>query len=141
APPAYRDRVHLTACEAEQAIRGYVIGNVATSIFAAVVVLVALTLMRVPASLLLAVLAGVFDFVPVLGFILSSLPAVLLALSRGPVIALGGAARVGGCRRAPCARGRAPPCAPAPILSRTTTSAPRSTAIGCACRTWRSSSP
>ena len=96
APPAYRDRVHLTACEAEQAIRGYVIGNVATSIFAAVVVFVALTLMHVPASLLLAVLAGVFDFVPVLGFICSSVPAVLLALSKGPVIALAVAAVYGG---------------------------------------------
>jgi predicted PurR-regulated permease PerM len=35
----------------------------------------------VPAALLLAVLAFVCDFVPVLGFIVSSVPAVLLALS------------------------------------------------------------
>jgi len=92
APPAHRDRVHLTACEAERAIRGYVVGNVATSVFATVVVFVALTLLRVPAALLLAVLAGIFDFVPVLGFICSALPAVLLALSKGPAVALGVAA-------------------------------------------------
>jgi predicted PurR-regulated permease PerM len=96
APPAYRDRVDLTACEAEQAIRGYVVGNVATSIFATVVVFVALTLMHVPAALLLAVLAGIFDFVPVLGFICSAAPAVLLALTRGPVTALAVAAVYGG---------------------------------------------
>jgi predicted PurR-regulated permease PerM len=83
APPAYRDRVHLTAREAEQAIRQYVIGNVATSVFATVVVFVALTLLHVPASLLLAVLAGIFDFVPVLGFLCSALPALLLASSQG----------------------------------------------------------
>ena len=88
APPAYRDRVHLTAREAEKAIRGYVVGNVATSIFATVVVFVALTLLRVPASLLLAVLAGIFDFVPVLGFICSAVPAVLLGLSVSPTVAL-----------------------------------------------------
>jgi predicted PurR-regulated permease PerM len=88
APPAHRDRVHLTAGEAERAIRGYVVGNVATSIFAAVVVFVALTLLHVPAALLLAVLAGIFDFVPVLGFICSALPAVLLALGKGPALAL-----------------------------------------------------
>jgi predicted PurR-regulated permease PerM len=81
APPAYRERVHITAGEARKAIYGYVVGNVATSIFAAVTVFVALTLLHVPAALLLAVLAGVFDFVPVLGFICSALPAVLLGLS------------------------------------------------------------
>jgi predicted PurR-regulated permease PerM len=88
APPAYRDRVHLTAREAEKAIRGYVVGNVVTSLSATVVVFVALTLLRVPAALLLAVLAGIFDFVPVLGFICSALPAVLLALSVSPTVGL-----------------------------------------------------
>jgi predicted PurR-regulated permease PerM len=81
APPPYRDRVHVTAAEGRKAIYGYVVGNVATSIFAAVVVYVALTLLHVPSALLLAVLAGVFDFVPVLGFIVSSVPAVVLGLS------------------------------------------------------------
>ena len=81
APPAYRERVHVTAGEARKAIFGYVVGNVATSFFAMVVVFTALSLLHVPAALLLAVLAGVFDFVPVLGFIFSSLPAVLLGLS------------------------------------------------------------
>jgi predicted PurR-regulated permease PerM len=88
APPAHRDRVHLTAREAQKAIRGYVVGNVATSIFATVTVFVALTLLRVPAALLLAVLAGIFDFVPVLGFICSALPAIVLALSVSPSVAL-----------------------------------------------------
>jgi predicted PurR-regulated permease PerM len=82
APPEKRDRVYATAIEARKAIYAYIVGNVVTSIFAMVVVLVALTLLRVPAALLLAVLAGVFDFVPVLGFICSALPAVLLALTK-----------------------------------------------------------
>jgi predicted PurR-regulated permease PerM len=63
-------------------MQGYVIGNVATSVFATVVVFIALSLLHVPAALLLALLAGVFDFVPVFGFICSALPAVLLALTR-----------------------------------------------------------
>lgn len=88
APPAHRARVHLTAREARAAIYDYVVANVATSVFAAVVVLVALTLLHVPAALLLALLAGVFDFVPVLGFVGSALPAVLLAMSRSPAVAL-----------------------------------------------------
>jgi predicted PurR-regulated permease PerM len=88
APPAYRERVHLTACEARNAIFSYVVGNVATSVFATVFVLIALSALRVPAALLLALLAGVFDFVPVLGFIFSSGPAVLVALGRSPTVAL-----------------------------------------------------
>jgi predicted PurR-regulated permease PerM len=80
APPAHRDRVHVTASEARKAIYGYVVGNVATSIFAGVVVFVALSLLDVPAALLLAVLAGVCDFVPVLGFVCAAVPALLLGL-------------------------------------------------------------
>jgi predicted PurR-regulated permease PerM len=82
APPAYRERVHYTVMEARVKIRGYVVGNIATSIFATIVTFTALSILRVPGALLLAVLAGVFDFVPVLGFICSSAPALLLAATR-----------------------------------------------------------
>jgi predicted PurR-regulated permease PerM len=87
-PPAHRDRVHTTAAEAHGAIYGYVVGNVATSVFATVVVLIALSLLHVPAALLLALLAGVFDFVPVLGFICSAVPALLVSLGVSPATAL-----------------------------------------------------
>jgi predicted PurR-regulated permease PerM len=88
APPAYRARVDVTAREARRAILGYAVGNVATSVFATVFVLVSLSLLQVPAALLLALLAGIFDFVPVLGFICSALPAVLLALTVSPAVAI-----------------------------------------------------
>jgi predicted PurR-regulated permease PerM len=87
-PPRHRERAHVTAHEAQERILGYVIGNIATSAFATAFVYVALTLLHVPAALLLAILAGVFDFVPVLGFIFSSVPAVLLALVVSPGVAL-----------------------------------------------------
>ncbi|HSQ05127.1 MAG TPA: AI-2E family transporter [Burkholderiales bacterium] len=87
-PRAHRDRMHLTACEARKAILGYVAGNVATSVFAFVFVLVVLTVLHVPGALLLAILAGLFDFVPVLGFIGSAFPAVLLALTVSTPVAL-----------------------------------------------------
>lgn len=92
APPPHRERVHFTVMEARDKILHYAIGNVATSFFAAVVVLVALSLLHVPGALLLAVLAGLFDFVPVLGFICSAAPAILLATSRGPAVAFAVAA-------------------------------------------------
>jgi predicted PurR-regulated permease PerM len=54
------------------------------SLFAAVFVLVALTVLKVPAAFLLAVLAGVCDFVPILGFFVAFTPAVLIALTISP---------------------------------------------------------
>jgi predicted PurR-regulated permease PerM len=80
-PPRNRKRAQVTAEAARRAVRHYVIGNIATSVFAALVVLVALSLLHVPAALLLALLAGVCDFVPVLGFAVSAIPAILLALT------------------------------------------------------------
>jgi predicted PurR-regulated permease PerM len=80
-PRRNRARVQETAAAATVAVRHYVAGNVATSIFAAVSVFVVLAILHVPAALLLAVLAGVCDFVPVLGFIVSAVPAVALALT------------------------------------------------------------
>ena len=52
-----------------------------TSIFATVVVGVSMSLLKVPAALLLAVIAGICDFVPVIGFIASSVPAILLGFT------------------------------------------------------------
>jgi len=91
-PPRHRERAHITAMEARDKILHYAVGNLATSVFATVVVYVALSLLHVPAALLLAVLAGIFDFVPVLGFICSAAPAILLAMSRGPGVAIAVAA-------------------------------------------------
>ena len=80
-PGEHRPRVEKTLVECERVIFAYVAGNVITSIFATLVVGVSMTLLKVPAALLLAVVAGVSDFVPVLGFIASSVPAILLAMT------------------------------------------------------------
>jgi len=80
-PAQRRRRVALTAAECQRVIFGYVSGNLATSAFAAAFVLITLTWLHVPAALLLALLAGICDFVPVLGFMVSGVPAVLLALT------------------------------------------------------------
>jgi len=87
-PPDRRERAHVTAHEAVRRIRSYVAGNVVTSAFAIVFVYVSLTLLKVPGAMLLAVLAGIFDFVPVLGFILSSVPAVILGLGVSPLVGI-----------------------------------------------------
>jgi predicted PurR-regulated permease PerM len=78
-PKTQHPKLRATVAEARDTIFSYVVGNVLTSIFATCVVFAGLTLLHVPAALVLAILAGLFDFVPVLGFVLSGLPAVALA--------------------------------------------------------------
>ena len=80
-PRSQRAKARTTASECRQVIFGYVVGNAITSIIAAVCTWVALSALGVPAALLLAILAGLSDFVPVIGFIVSAIPAVLLALT------------------------------------------------------------
>jgi len=87
-PQDRRGKVRQTAAECQRVVFGYVAGNIATSVFATIFVLIVLSILKVPAAMLLALLAGVFDFVPVLGFILSAVPAVVLALTVSPATAL-----------------------------------------------------
>ncbi len=86
--PERRQRVGETAEEIQRIVSAYVAGNVFTSVLAAVFVFVVLSLLRVPAALVLALIAGVFDFLPVVGFILSVGPAALLAITVSPATAL-----------------------------------------------------
>jgi predicted PurR-regulated permease PerM len=87
-PPRFRDRAERTARETRSVVSAYVAGNVATSLFATIFVLVVLSVLKVPAALLLAVLAGICDFIPVLGFILSVAPAALLAATVSARVAM-----------------------------------------------------
>ena len=91
-PARNRPRMHETAECARTVVAAYVRGNVITSVLSAVFTWMALAAMGVPAALVLALIAGVLDFVPVVGFILSAAPAVLLAFTVSPVVALGVAA-------------------------------------------------
>lgn len=90
APRASRPRVRQTASEAQTAVAAYVRGNVITSVIASIFTYSVLLVLHVPAALLLALLAGILDFVPVLGFLLSVIPAIVLALtvSTGAAIAV-----------------------------------------------------
>jgi predicted PurR-regulated permease PerM len=87
-PRTRRDKVEQTLVECERVIFAYVAGNVITSIIAFSCTLVALWLLKVPAALLLAVIAGVSDFLPVIGFLVGAVPTVLLALTVSPTTAL-----------------------------------------------------
>jgi predicted PurR-regulated permease PerM len=60
-----------------------------TSVLCTLVTLTALVAFRVPAALPLALLAGVADAIPIVGVVISTVPAVLMALTVSPVAAGG----------------------------------------------------
>lgn len=82
--PLKRAKLRLTADEISDVIFGYVFGQVVTSVLVMVSAFAILSVLRVPGALMLAILAGVFDILPILGFFIATAPAVLLALSVSP---------------------------------------------------------
>jgi predicted PurR-regulated permease PerM len=87
-PRAQRSRADATAREARRLIYAYVVGNLITSAFASAFTVILLLALHVPAALILALLAGVFDLIPVLGFILFSVSAVAVAATVSPTTAV-----------------------------------------------------
>ena len=80
-PAPARARVHETAIEARDVAAAYVRGNLITSAMATVATLVFLLVLQVPAALFLALIAGVCNLLPVVGILISAVPAVLLGLT------------------------------------------------------------
>ena len=72
-----RPRFGLLADEVINRVGGYVLGNVATSVVATVTSYVLLLLLGVPYALVLSILTGVLDLIPLVG---SSIAGVLVAL-------------------------------------------------------------
>jgi predicted PurR-regulated permease PerM len=80
APRHRRPRVGLLCDEIIKRVGGYVLGNVATSFITFAVSFPALLLLRVPYALVLAVLMGVLDLVPLVGSTIAGGIAALVAL-------------------------------------------------------------
>ncbi|HJW93023.1 MAG TPA: AI-2E family transporter [Thermoanaerobaculia bacterium] len=88
APEDKRTRIRRTACESGEVILAYMRGQAITCFLCGGVALTTLLILHVPAAVPLAVLAFLCDLVPVVGTIIMTAPAVLLALLVSPSAAL-----------------------------------------------------
>jgi predicted PurR-regulated permease PerM len=87
-PERQRVNAATAADEITSVIGRYVVGNLITSVLAAAYAFTVLQVLHVPNAALLAVLAGVFDLLPIIGFFLFIFPAALLALTVSATAAL-----------------------------------------------------
>ncbi len=87
-PRTYREKLATTMDEISHVVHAYVSGQLFAALLFAIFTAVLLTVLRVPAVVPLAVIAGVCDIIPVLGIVLAAVPALLLALAVSPSTAL-----------------------------------------------------
>ena len=88
APDRHREKLNRTAAEIEPVLLAYMRGQLITSSASAITTFATLALLRVPGALPMAMLSFVGDLVPVVGFVVATIPAVLLALVVSPKAAL-----------------------------------------------------
>ena len=81
APLRQRAKVRRAMPEISKVVSGYVVGQAITSTLFGLVAFATLSLVGVPQPLLLALLAGLLDAVPIAGILVATVPAVLLALT------------------------------------------------------------
>jgi predicted PurR-regulated permease PerM len=80
-PRRYQAEADIVLTESNQALQGYITGQLILSLIMGVAVTVILSLMGIKAPLLLGLFAGVTKLIPVIGIVLGCIPASLTALS------------------------------------------------------------
>jgi len=78
-PERNRPKTRQTLKEGREIIYRYAVGNVIASIITGMVTFAVLASLNVPAALVLAIVSGLLNFIPIIGFIVSSALAVVLA--------------------------------------------------------------
>lgn len=84
-PPASSVRWVRLGREISRSVSGFMLGNLATSLIAGIVVFVTLTVLGVPFALLWALWVALVDFLPEIGGALAGIPTVLFAFTHSVV--------------------------------------------------------
>ncbi len=90
--PQQQDRARRLGRESARAITAFVAGNLLVSLIAGIATFITLTLLGVPFAGVLALWIGVADLIPLVGFTLGAIPAVIVGFLQSPTIGLGAVA-------------------------------------------------
>jgi predicted PurR-regulated permease PerM len=87
-PRADRRKMYDAAGEITDVVGHYIVGQVITSVLCGLYAFIVLLLFHVPNAGFLAIIAAVFDVLPLIGFFLFTIPAMAMALTVSPGTAL-----------------------------------------------------
>ncbi len=87
-PPAGRQRAETVISEVISGLKSWLVGRLLSMVVIAIIISVGLQLMGIPLALALGVITGLLEFIPVVGPLLSAVPAILMGFSVGPMQAL-----------------------------------------------------
>jgi predicted PurR-regulated permease PerM len=87
-PPRKRERAGQVLGEIGGTLGRWLLGTSVSMLIAGVATSIGLSLLGVPLALILGIIAGLLDFIPYVGPIMAGVPAVLIALSIDPQLAL-----------------------------------------------------
>jgi predicted PurR-regulated permease PerM len=87
-PQQKRGRAREVMQEMGDNLSSWLVGKAVSMLIVGVTTAIGLSMLGVPLALILGVIAGLLDFIPYLGPIMAGIPAVLLALSISPDLAL-----------------------------------------------------
>jgi predicted PurR-regulated permease PerM len=87
-PQSKRGRAREVVQEMGDTLSSWLLGKALSMLIVGVTTAIGLSLLGVPLALILGIIAGLLDFIPYLGPIMAGIPAVLLALSISPDLAL-----------------------------------------------------
>jgi predicted PurR-regulated permease PerM len=87
-PPTHRERASQVFDDVVQVLLRWLAGRILLMVIIGVLTWIGLSLMGVPLAMALGLLAGALSFIPNIGPVLSAVPAMLLAATEQPVMAL-----------------------------------------------------
>ena len=87
-PIKQKTRVVTITNKVGQKLGGWLRGQLILAVAVGLIVYIGLTLMNIPYALTLAMLAGILEIVPIIGPIVSAVPAIMIAFTVSPATAL-----------------------------------------------------
>lgn len=87
-PPAHRPRVTEALDRTGQSLRRWMIGTLINMVLVGLMTGTGLWLLGIPAAVALGVIAGILEFIPIIGPIIAAVPAIAVALTVSPITAL-----------------------------------------------------
>lgn len=86
------ERVRKSMIKIEEKLGAWLQGQLILSLLIGILSYIGLTILNIPYALPLALIAGIMEVIPVIGPIISALPAIFLALTISPLLSVGVAA-------------------------------------------------